>query len=103
MFENWLTNGIRFPFAKDPETGLPSITLLFPYVTFVIALASVVTVHFRPDFLTGTLSSLGFWALSVIFYRLRKLDKLKFDIKTGDIEVDSADDKQEKDPNDSKA
>ena len=86
-----LDEGIHFPYAFDPVTKLPSITLLFPYVTFVLAVISLVALHFKPELLTATLTSIAFWGIAVVFYRMRKIDKLKFNASTGAVEVDSDD------------
>lgn len=90
-WRKWAKEGIYVPFVHDPETNSPSVTLLFPYITFIITVISLIATHFYPDMLQATAMSLLFWAVSVIFYRLRKLDKVKINLKNQEIELDSED------------
>ena len=55
----------------DPVVGKPSVTLLFPYITFVLSLISVISLHFKPSMVIATATTLMFWAISVVFYLLR--------------------------------
>lgn len=80
------------PYAHDPVTGKPSVTLLFLYITFVMASGSLLALHFKPSVLPATITSIIFWAMSMVFYRLRKLDKASFDLKNGKIEVEDTPD-----------
>lgn len=82
------TNGIYFPFAHDPVTKTPSVTLLFPYITFVLALASVVALHFKQTLLIPSLVSILFWVISVVFYMIRTLQKAKIDLDDQSIELE---------------
>jgi len=85
------TNGIHVPFIFDGETGKPSITLMFAYVTFVLAVISLVALHFRSELLTATITSITFWAVAVVLYRMRKIDKLKFNLEERSVEVGAED------------
>jgi hypothetical protein len=80
--------GLHLPYAHNPVTGKPSITLLFPYITFTIAVGSVVWLHLDPRVILATGSSILFWVLSVVFYMLRSLHKAKIDINDQTIELD---------------
>lgn len=91
IWRRWCREGVHFPYAYDPVENKPSVTLLFPYITFVIMSASLLAVHFAPDILPATFTTILVWAISVIFYRLRKLDKVKIDINDQSIELDSQD------------
>lgn len=84
--------GVKLPYAHDPVTGKPSITLLFPYLTFVIAVMSVGYLHFKPTAIIATLASLMFWVASVIFYMIRKLHKAEFDLDDNKISLESSKD-----------
>ncbi|MGH7241007.1 MAG: hypothetical protein ACREGB_01785, partial [Candidatus Saccharimonadales bacterium] len=70
----------------------PSITVLFAYVTFVLAVGSVIALHFFPKFLAATGVSILFWALATVFYMMRKLHKASFDLKNQSLNLDSGDD-----------
>jgi hypothetical protein len=86
------TNGIYFPFAHDPVTKIPSVTLLFPYITFILAMSSVIALHFKQTLLIPSLVSILFWALSVIFYMIRTLQKAKIDLDDKSIELEGEED-----------
>lgn len=93
-------NGIKFPFAYDPTTKSPSVTLLFAYITFVFMMLSLIGLHIYKEILQATIVSIIVWVLSVVFYRLRELDKVKIDIKNQSIDLeDLPDDKDKKDEN----
>jgi len=85
--------GWHFPFAFDPRTQKPSITLLFPYITFVLSVISVIALHFKPTLIIATTTTLVFWAVSVVFYMLRKLSKAKFDLDDKSFELESGEKK----------
>jgi len=82
------TKGWHLPFLHDPITKRPSITLLFPYITFVLSVISLIVLHFKPSVIVATSTSLVFWAMSVVFYLLRKLHKSKINISTGTLELE---------------
>lgn len=82
------TVGIHFPFAHDPITKQPSVTLLFPYVTFIMSTGSVIALHFKQTLLVPTLVSLLFWCVSVIFYMIRSIQKAKIDLDDKSIELE---------------
>lgn len=80
--------GMRWPFLHNPVTGKPSITLLFPYITFVLAFISVILLHIWPNMVIATGTSLIFWAMSTIFYMLRSLSKAKINLEEKSFELD---------------
>lgn len=86
--------GMLLPIAHNPSTGLPSVTLTFAYVTFVLAVLSTIALHFKTDLWIATSSCLIFWTLAVVFYRMGKLDKVKLDLDDRSIELES----EEEDP-----
>lgn len=88
-WKEWCIKGVNLPYAHDPVTGKPSITLLFPYITFVLAVGSVIALHFKVGMLIATVVAIMFWALSVVFYMIRKLNKAKLDLNDGTIELDN--------------
>lgn len=92
--------GIRFPYAYDPISKKPSITLLFAYTTFILALISTICLHFWLDTVVATGTSIAFFVITLIFYRLRKLDKAKidFDDKSIELEGSEKEDNETEDP-----
>ena len=80
----------HWPFLKD-TTGKPSVTLLFAYVSFLIAAVSIVVLHFFPTCFSGTIAAIVFFVLCAVLYRMRRIDDLKLNFKTGSLEVDDKD------------
>ena len=85
--------GMNLPLAYDHFTKAPSITLLIFYVAMVMTVASLTAFHFLPDkLLQPSLLTLLFLGLSFVFYRMRNLDKVKFDLDDKSIELEGDDD-----------
>ena len=82
-------NGAHLPYLHDPVTNKPSITLLFPYITFVIAFISVILLHIWPSLLVATITSIVLWCIATVFYMIRKLNKAKIDLQNQSIELDN--------------
>lgn len=95
FFKKASREGLHFPFVYNPKTKTPSVTLLFAYITFVLALVSSIALHFYLSLLTATIASITFWVLAVIFYRLNKLDSVKFNLKDQSFELDADDENEE--------
>ena len=92
FWENISKRGIYAPFIHDARTGKPSITLFFAYTTFTIAIISTIALHFNIGLTVATFTSILFWVISVIFYRLRNLDKAKIDLDDRSIELNGSGD-----------
>lgn len=84
---------IKLPLAVDTD-GKSSVTLLFAYIAFIIACMANAYLLYK-DVTAGTVSSLTLFFGSMIFYRLRKLDKVKFDLDDKSFELEGSDDVQE--------
>jgi cbb3-type cytochrome oxidase subunit 3 len=95
LWEKWSHEGLRWPYLHDPVNKKPSITLLFPYITFVIAAISLLLLHIWPSMLVATAMSIFMWALATVFYMLRKLTKAKFDLENKSFELDNGDSETE--------
>ncbi len=93
----WCDDGFKLPYAYDPVSKKPSVTLLMVYLTFVLAFFSNVALHFYTSMAIATWTSMGFWALAYIFYRMRKLDKATVDFKSGSISLDGEDRQKDED------
>ena len=89
LWDKWCNEGLRWPYLHDPITKKPSITLLFPYITFVIAMISLIFLHFFPSVIIATSASIIVWAMAVVFYMLRKLSKAKFSLEDRSFELDN--------------
>lgn len=88
--------GIRLPFAFDPESQQPSVTLMFYWIASGLSIASLVLLHLNYVALSATGMSLLFVLISFVMYRLRKLDKVKIDVKNESIDLE---DNKEDEPN----
>lgn len=96
FWESISKNGIYMPFIHDARTGKASVTLLFAYITFTLAIISTIALHFNIGLTVATFTSILFWVIAVIFYRLRNLDKAKIDLDDRSIELEgSGDDEDE--------
>lgn len=81
--------GLYFPFAYDSEHQRPSATLFFAYISFYIAIFSLIILHFKLELLTATIMAFVFNGLMIIFYMIRKLTKAKIDLDDKSIELDN--------------
>jgi hypothetical protein len=94
--KEWSETGLRLPGAYDVKNGKASVTLMFAWISFFVAIISVVMGHFKQLDLSATWTAIGFWFLCTALYMLRKLQKLKFDADDKSIELDGGDDEEEK-------
>ncbi len=102
-FKEWCTNGLFLPFAHDPTTGEPSVTLMFYYISFVVDVTAIgitsIIMILKGDYLTATIMPTMLLVTGFVFYRLRHLDKVKFDLDDKQIELSSGDDEEPKKEN----
>jgi hypothetical protein len=87
-WDKWSKDGLKLPFVWDSAADKPSVSLMFAYITFVMAAISVVSLHFFPSFLIPTGVSIGFWAAATVFYMLRKISKASFDLSSQSFSVE---------------
>ncbi len=74
-------------FLLDPKLKTRSVTVTFNVASFVLAVSSIVSCHFFPGVLPATTSAIVLFVICMVFYRIRKIDDLKLNVKTGDIEI----------------
>lgn len=89
LWSAWCEKGIKLPYAFDPETNKPSITLMFFWVTSILSIISLILLHLNLVSNIATTYSLVFIFSAFIMYRLRKLDKVKIDVENKSIELDN--------------
>lgn len=99
LWKRWSEEGIRLPFAHDPESGKPSVTLMFFWVTTFLSVVSLVLLHLQLIEYKATMMSLGFVLIAFVMYRLRKLDKVKVDLKNESIDLEDNESKEKDDNN----
>ena len=85
---------IGFPFAIDKATGRPSVTLFFAYVAFIISLVAVGYLLYK-DVLAGTTAALMLFFGCAVLYKMRNLDKMKFDLQNRSFELEDTPDTKE--------
>jgi hypothetical protein len=88
VFKLAIESGLPLPHAYDPVPKEPSFRLLCAYISFVLATVSVVALHFVPVSI-ATWTAIGFYALCMIFYMLKKLSKAKVDLDDRSFELNS--------------
>jgi hypothetical protein len=81
------TNGLKFPFAHDPVTKKPSVTLLSYYLGLYMSVGSLIYLHIKSEPIIATSATILFWVLTYIFYRIRKLDSAKISLEDKSIEL----------------
>lgn len=90
--------------AYDNDRKKPSVTLLAFYLAMVVAVGSVVALHFSDGLWVATSASLMLFGMTFIFYRLRKLTSAKIDLDDKSIEFSAESRKEEpkkqEEPND---
>jgi len=89
LWKKWSEEGVRLPYAYDPTTAKPSITLLQFYVSWLLMFCSLIALHVKPSLWPASAGCMVWWAMSVIFYRLRRLDKAKINLDEKSIELES--------------
>ena len=95
-WKDWSLNGLHVPFIHDSSTNKPSITLAFPYITFILSIISIVSLHFNKDLFVATATTLMFWLVSTVLYMIRRITKAKIDLDDRAIELDGGDDEDAK-------
>jgi hypothetical protein len=80
--------GLQAPHIYDHASQQPSFRLLCAYVTFLLAVCSVVALHFF-EVSIATWTAIGLYSLSMVFYMLKRLVKAKIDLDDKSIELES--------------
>lgn len=86
-WKQWSDFGLRLPYAHDPVSDQASVTLLMVYMTFMLAFVSNILLHFYISMTIATWTSMIFWAMSYVFYRIRKIDKATVDFKNSSFSL----------------
>lgn len=87
-----LDNGFRMPIMRSAASKKPSITLMFPYVTFILSIISLIGYYVQSvisgsSLLIPTTLTIMHFALCTIFYMIRSINKAKIDLDDGQIEI----------------
>jgi hypothetical protein len=85
MWQKLNLNGIPLPMAQDASKG-PSFTLLCAYLAFILAVGCIIRLTVT-DPLMGAASSILLFVVCAVLYRIRNLDKAKFDLDDKSFEL----------------
>lgn len=96
QFKTWNKEGVNVPLASD--NGVPSMTLLFAYISFLATLLSLIYLHIFPDRYGPTIMSVITWVIALVIYRMRRIEKMKFDLDNRSFELDSEDEEETQTP-----
>ncbi len=77
---------------KDPKQQAESVTLTFVAVTFVFTIISLSLAHYFLSCLPATALSIALFALTMLFYRMRRVDEFTFNAKTGEVSAKDTED-----------
>lgn len=94
---DFLKDGICLPMAADTSKegkSVPSATLWFVYVSHTMATISTINLMTK-DALEGAIQASILWALTMIFYRMKQIDKFKLNLKKKSFEMEDTPDTQE--------
>ena len=93
LLEKSNKEGLPLPLAHDGATGKPSVTLFFVYLSNILAIASLITLHIAADKITASIMTCIYAITWVILYMFRALQKAKIDFDDKSIELEGEDDK----------
>ena len=91
----WAKVGMLLPMAYDNDKRGPSVTLLYAYTAHFVALWGVAWLIVDRRAM-GVLAAIGYALATMSLYLIRRLDKVKLDVKDGEFELAGEGDKQEK-------
>lgn len=89
VLKGFSTEGIYLPYARDTVKRKPSVTLLFAYIAFFSAVASLSYLHLAASPIVATSATIVFFWSCMIFYRMGKIDSAKLDLDDKSIELSS--------------
>ena len=81
-------NGLFLPAAFDKASKGPSVSLLFAHISFWVTTFAIIYLIIK-DIESGVIAATIQSALMLVFYLLRRLSKVKFDLDDKAIELDS--------------
>ena len=96
LFQKAHDPGIKFPMACDTQADIPSSTLFFTYLSYILAYVGVI-VLMGYDALYGAIGAGTLYVLSLTFYLMRRISVFRVDVTDGEIEL--ASEIEEKQPN----
>jgi len=86
--------GLPVPFAFDSAKGKPSITLFFTWVANMLAVVSLISLHFLTDVVIASALTCVYGIVWTVLYMMRSVHKAKFDIDSRSFELESGNDEK---------
>lgn len=81
-------NGLYFPSAYDQKARGPSVSLFFAYISFIMTNVLII-LYSVENLAQAVIMSMICTFMYLVFYLIRKLSKVKFDLDDKEIELDS--------------
>lgn len=81
--------GVTVWTAYDPVRQRASVTLFMAYISFILAVISLITLHFKPSLIMATTMAFIFHFVCVVFYLMREINKAKFDLDDKSFSLES--------------
>lgn len=98
-WKQWSQKGMAWPFVNDPVKDKPSVTLLFFYIAFCIVAITIASsstlLLISGDYMLATSMPMLMWLAGFVFYRLRRLDSIKINLKEQSLELDGGEEEGE--------
>ena len=94
LFEFSSKNGLYLPHAFDAEKKGPSITLLFANTAHYVAIGVILFLAYK-DVLSGAYAAIGYSAITMVLYMMRRITSFKADLDDRSIELDSQEEKKD--------
>lgn len=91
-----LLSTLKPPFMLDPSTGRADLTYMLSYLAGISAIISAILVVAEKATIESSLNFSLLLIICLVFYRLGRLDKVKFDLDDKSFELDSEDENGDK-------
>lgn len=80
--------GFYFPSAYDAVNKLPSSSLLFSHISFMVSIGAIVYLCYQ-EIDKGVYAAMIFSGMNMVFYLMRRIGKFKIDADDKSIELES--------------
>jgi hypothetical protein len=90
---SWTSEGFKIPLVYDSSAKGQSVTLTFACTAFFLLILSLIALHFFPSILQATGACIAVWVISLVIYRIRRMDRFKMTAGGVGIEVGGEDSK----------
>jgi hypothetical protein len=92
--------GIYLPVMHDASTAKASATLFFMYIANLLAIVSLIWLHFQNDAFVATVTTAIYSVVWTVLYMMRRIQKAKFDLDDKEFELEGEDEEEPAKPAD---